>query len=742
MFELLFKYSRDDYGRSDLVFTGDWPLWLIVGLTVIAAAAIGYFLARRGHGVTLPQLLFVGLLQYTAILIVLAMLLQPALKTDRLAPGENTLALLLDTSESMRYGRDASRLDLARQYLADVEASIADLTLAMRRYEVADTARRVATFADSAPVRSSTSLADALNAVLAEARSTPLAAIVLSSDGIDSAGGLSTEQLADIAAFGVPIYTLTAGRERMPEDLELTQVLLTSRALPGSTLPARVSVRHDAPGITRIKIYDGDELLVSTPVELQPDATTTSVAVDIERLNAGHRQLRFSIDALPDEPELRNNRRTSLVNVEDQDRRILYFEGEPRWEYKFLRRAIAPDENINVVTLLSVSPNKFYRQGLDSPRQLEHGFPTSREELFAYDALIIGSVAAATLSAEQLAIVRDFVSVRGGTLLLLAGPNGLGNGGWGQSSIADLLPANLPAASTNSFVRKKVSAVLTPHGAATHMLKLAETAVDNRNRWDELPDIADYQLTGDLKPAAVTLINAMADDGPVPLLITQPFGRGHTYILATGGTWRWQMSLPAEDDRHETFWRQFLRALVATAPPKLTLLAEPRGATIDLRAEFRDAAHEPVPGLDVTAAASHEAGGTVAVSLAASPGEPGVYRARIDAPATGTWYVEAIAARGEELFGIARASVFADPGQAEYINIRADAGQMRRLAEATGGRHLEPDDIAALPDLIRYSSAGITEAVFRPVWDAPAVLLLLLVLKSGEWLLRRRWRSI
>jgi hypothetical protein len=67
------------------------------------------------------------------------------------------------------------------------------------------------------------------------------------------------------------------------------------------------------------------------------------------------------------------------------------------------------DEELHIVSLLRVSPNKFYRQGIESPQQLEQGFPDTREELFAYDALIIGSVEAASLSVAQQQLIRDFV---------------------------------------------------------------------------------------------------------------------------------------------------------------------------------------------------------------------------------------------------------------------------------------------------------------------------------------------
>jgi uncharacterized membrane protein len=450
------------------------------------------------------------------------------------------------------------------------------------------------------------------------------------------------------------------------------------------------------------------------------------------------------VDGIPGEQELRNNSRSTLVEVADQEYRILYFEGEPRWEYKFMRRALADDEDLQIASLLRVSPNKYYRQGIESPEQLENGFPATRDELFSYDALIIGSVEAVSLSEEQQIIIHDFVSERGGSLLMLAGPNGLGNGGWGQSHIADLLPVRLPPSTTNSFFRKKAAVVLTPQGADDQMLRLADTTEANRQSWNALPEIADYQVTGSLKPAAVTLLSAMTDVGQLPLLITQQFGRGHAYVLASGGTWRWQMSMPVEDQSHETFWRQLLRALVASAPNSVSLTANTdAGSTgVSLRSEFRDDAFRPVDDIGVTVVVTHQDGDSWSIDLVPSVDEPGVFLADISPTASGTWYFEAVAERNGEPIDVARTSIHYESGQAEYFNFRRDSRALRRLSEATGGRYLEPDELDALPDLLRYSSSGITEMDYRPIWDAPAVFLLLLLLKGGEWMLRRRWSTI
>jgi hypothetical protein len=313
LFEALFKYPRADYARSELVYTGDWPVWLLLLLIAAALGGISWLLYRRRRFIPLPQMTAVWLLQVAMLALVVWVMLQPTLTTEQLRAGENAVALVLDSSESMAYGGSPSRLQQALRSLDIPLAENDQLRMSVQHYELSDRARPVDSFVESAPTGSATSIAASLIDVLREARFSPLAAIVLSSDGADTAGGLSPADLAEIAGFGVPIHTVGVGREIIPEDIELMDVTLPNKALPGSTITARLSIRHDAPANTRVKVYNGDDLLESLPVELRPDTNVTTAWVNVELAEAGHHQLRFSVDGIPGEKELRNNSRSTLV---------------------------------------------------------------------------------------------------------------------------------------------------------------------------------------------------------------------------------------------------------------------------------------------------------------------------------------------------------------------------------------------------------------------------------------------
>ena len=119
---------------------------------------------------------------------------------------------------------------------------------------------------------------------------------------------------------------------------------------------------------------------------------------------------------------------------------MLYLEGEPRFEVKFIRRAVEDDKNLQVVILQRTAEDKYLRLDVGSPDELVGGFPKTREELFAYRAIILGSVEAASFSPDQLRMLADFVSKRGGGLLMLGGRRSFAEGGWAGTPVAEVLP--------------------------------------------------------------------------------------------------------------------------------------------------------------------------------------------------------------------------------------------------------------------------------------------------------------
>jgi len=741
MFEFFFKYPRSVFSDSDFLFASGWPIGMLYALTAAFLILTTVLLLRRPGNLSPLRLATIGLLQTLMFAVVLVVVWQPALVSQRLLRGENAVAIMLDTSGSMTFvDGPTSRMVQAQALLTPEALEDIGEIYNILPYGFDATASPMDAFTTLPEPGQLTNIGQSLLQTLRQASGASLGAVIVVSDGSDNNGAIAQADLSEIASYGVPVHTVGIGSESMPNDLELTDVNLPEKALPGTTLSARVSIRHDQGGTARIKVYDGDQFLSTEEVALRDDQNTTLAFVDIDVAEPGQLDLRFTLDPINGETNLANNTRASVVDVEESRYRVLYVEGEPRWEYKFMQRALGDDPSIQLSTLLKVTPNKYYRQGIEDPEELVNGFPTDRAELFAFDALIIGSFNAAELTTEQQEMIRDFVSERGGSLLMLAGLNGLGLGGWGETVVSEVLPSRLNMDSA-SFVREKAPVALTDSGRLAPMLQLSDSESENEQLWSELPEVADYQQLGPLRPAATTLLEANVDGRLQPLLVTQPYGLGQSYILATGGTWRWQMSLPVADMRHETFWRQLTRGLVANSPRPFELTSHVENDEIRVRAQVRDPEAEENQGLAISTVVSSENNDVVTLDLLPVSGQAGVYEASFKPSGTGLYSVEAISRVGENLVASSTTAVRYDQGQ-EIFNVRQNRALLERLSEATGGQYWTPDQWDDVLEAISFSTAGITEQQLSYLWDAPLFFLLLILLKAAEWLLRRRWQTI
>jgi hypothetical protein len=199
--------------------------------------------------------------------------------------------------------------------------------------------------------------------------------------------------------------------------------------------------------------------------------------------------------------------------------------------------------------------------------------------------------------------------------------------------------------------------------------------------------------------------------------------------------------MPLADMRHETFWRQLARNLVASSPRPFELSATVENEDIKVRAELRDPDAEENQGLAITAVASSDTGELINLELLPVVGRAGVYEAGFTPSGTGLYSIEAISRKGEELVNSVRTATRFDQGE-EAFNIRQNRALLERLSQTTGGQYWTPAQWGEIPEAISYSDAGITEQQISYLWDAPFFFLLLILLKTVEWLLRRRWRVI
>lgn len=748
MFELLFKYSPWAWRAGELSFASSWPLWLLPTLAVAGAAIIAASLLRRRH-LSIGRRAALGALQAAMLAVILVMLWRPVLLVERVKDRENVVAVVLDASASMAHGEgEQSRLQESVSALDSGALDAFRKSFGVRLFSFANEVRSLQSLAEVPPPGTQTRIGDALHAVMQTGATTPLSGIVVITDGGENGATLSEERLAELASFGVPVHTVGVGPEKNRNDLELDSVALAQDATPGEVLNAEVTIRHDGKGKTRLRVYDGGRLLAASEVELSSDAGITTHTIPIRAGESGVRDLRFTLDPLEGERNTINNTRTHVLDVMPRRRSILYIEGEPRWEYKFIRRAAETDSSLRLASLVRATPNRYYRQGISSAEELAKGFPQTAEQLFAFDAVIIGSFEAAALNAEQHQALKDFVDRRGGGLLMLAGRDGLADGGWGRAPVAQTFPAALPDTTSKTFAHLAARPRLTIYGAESPISRLNDDPAKNAAAWNELPPLADLQPLGRLKPGAIVLVEAISASSRTaqPLLVWQHYGRGATYLLGTASTWRWKMRLPHQDQRHHTFWRQLLHALASDAPARTSLTTTHKvyddEKKVVVNAELRNERYEPINDAAVELTLTSDDGATSQQPMIPSGQGDGRYTATVQADGPGLYRLSMKAMQGKTEVASAQTHIRRNNGIVEHFGTQQNRALLQRIADATGGRYWRLDQLNELPEALRYSKAGVVERQTLDLWNLPALFLLLLALKGAEWLLRLRWKTL
>ncbi len=753
MFQFFFRYPIPVFTKGRFVLLAAWPAWLLL-LLILAASVSLAILIRRSLPAAAPRLrtwrvAVVWILQSSLVVLILLLLWRPAVSIAELKSQQNLIAVLIDDSRSMAIPDGAADAKVTREAeaLRTLQAGVLaglEKKFQVRLYRVDANLTRLERPEDAHPDAPATHLGDGLRRLAADTADLPVGAIVLLSDGAENSGGIDLDTLAALRNRRLPVHTIGFGREHAAHDLELDQVSIAPRALAGSRMSAVVTLHQYgfAGAHTLLTLRDGNKTLAQRDLTLAADSATQTETLFFDAGPAGVKSITASLGALPSEENLTNNQMTRLVDISGEKRRLLYVEGEPRWEYKFLRRAADDDSSLQLVSMLRTTENKIYRQGIADPKELAEGFPTRPEDLFGYQGILIGSVEAGFFTPTQQQLLREFVDRRGGGLLFLGGRFSLAEGGWGASSDADLLPTFLPNGH-GTFHRDPATMQLTSPGQSSSITRLVDDPLRNADRWRTLPYLADYQDPGTPKPGATVLADLHAGGRTLPLLTTQTFGRGRTAILATSGTWRWQMSSALGDPSHDLFWKQLLRWLSATSPGPVaastpTATLEDQGR-LQLTAIVRDKQYNAAPDAHVTAHILGPEGTSAQVDLVPVPNMPGAFAAEWTAEKPGAYLAEVSADRQKEELGRDTVAFERTDGIAENFHTGQNKDLLRKLSAETGGRFWTAGELSRLPTEISYSEAGISVRDTKELWNMPIVFLTLLALAAAQWLLRRRW---
>jgi uncharacterized membrane protein len=412
---------------------------------------------------------------------------------------------------------------------------------------------------------------------------------------------------------------------------------------------------------------------------------------------------------------------------------------------KFMRRAVADDDNLQLVLLQRTAESKFLRLEVSDSTELEFGFPTTREELYRYRALVIGSVEASFFTHDQLQMIADFVSRRGGGVLFLGGHSSFAEGGWQGTAVEEVMPVVLgsPDRGPDGYFTE-VQVTPTPAGLAHPAVQLDAELDEVQDRWEALPPVTAVNRLDAIRPGATALLTGERSEGGNQVVLAfQRYGRGKSIALTVQDSWLWQMhaDVPLEDQSHEAFWKQVLRWLVDGVPDAVSVVSEEEqvepGETVRLVADVQDSTFIAVNDAQVTASITSPSGFVEEIPFEWTVEEDGEYAADFRPSEMGDYEIALRAERNGGVLGGDVAHVHAAPSDREYFGAARRTQLLQRIADDSGGRFYTPAEVSTLPDDITITGAGVSLAEEHDLWDMPALFLLMLLLMGAEWGYRR-----
>lgn len=757
------------------------PAWVWV-LVALAASGLAGWSYSRLLGPR-PVRMGLALLRSLVILSVAVLLAGPTLIDPREREEPDALVVLVDRSGSMRVGdmidpdtgeartRDAALRDaLVRQAGVFGEEGLgASPGVRARRtvwlgfgeqvYELPPlTSEAVWDRPEVAAQGSATALRTALEQALRAAGDRPLAGIVLFSDG-RTPQSTGVELVKQLTSRGAPVHVVPLGAAEPPLDLAIGQVSAPREAFAEDVVPIGVTIdRGGEDGVdaaaVRVRLIDAATGEVLDERGLEEAGGDGVVELSAQSQTPGRVRYRVEVERIGGERELitDNNRREVEVQIVDRPIRVLYVEGYPRWEYRYLKNTLIREESIDSSMLLISADRAFAQEG-DSPITRP---PTTPEEMRRYDVVILGDVPPGYFTPEQLMLLRSHV-VDGGGLMWIGGPQQT-PAAWAGTPLEDLLPMRNPSTVSPLPTGGGVRFAPAPLAERLNVLRLhgpgGEAAGEVWVR--DLPPLQWAQGLGPLKPAAEVLARAGAEPAEAgePLLVRLRYGGGQSLYLATDETWRWRYG--RGELYFEQFWVQLVRMLgrssVQQNIDRARFVVSHRRVNVDEPVVVEVVVDDPaltareLPQIAVTAEAAAPSGGTVAVDqlqlrpvAADEAGDAAAtrraYRAVWRPGVAGTLTLRVTEPALVELNLVDAVEVVA--ADDELRHVATDHARLAALAEATGGQVVPLDELDRLVSIVPNLAEKVATDVGEPLWHSGLAFAAVLALLSLEWIVRK-----
>jgi len=771
----------------ELLLRSPWPRLVVLAL-ILAAVGYSVFLYRQEVSLTLRRRVLLGVLRGLLLALVVVVLFEPILGLEMTAKVRRTLLVLLDTSESMstrdpRRTEDevkdaalalgkikyeeagsplsekvraesaaAPRFDLAKGLLENPTENVfeklrkdytvryfgfgEDLKPAEGKGETA-----VDALAGLKPDGKATRLGTALQDAVDRNAGQNIAGIVILTDGISNDG---LEPLAVAQRMGqrnVPIYPVGIGLPRAP-DVELRTLIAPDAVFHKDRVPVRVEVVSNGyanRAATLSILMDGQEVATKA-INLNGRSQFEEV-VFLPEAKGGAAKLEVAIPTLPGEMNAANNRLSKTLRVIPDTIKVLYVEGKPRWEYRYLRQVLLRDPRLDVKFLLTEGD----RDQAQSSEMYLTDFPEDAAKAFKFDLIILGDVPASYFSHAQLARIEELVQKHGGSFLMLAGQQNA-PATYVGTPIASLLPVRVRAEGWQD-VDDSVTPVLAEGAADNVVMTLDSPKERNAELWAQVHPLFKLPALEGAKPAAsvlATISRGSSRGEPYPLIAWQRYGSGKSLFVGSDQIWR--LRFKQGDKYHARFWGQAIQFLTLSrllGESKRIQLETDRqdyrlGQRVQVSANVLDENYQPVKAaaytiyLDRTIPTKHSA----AVRLEPVPNIPGLYQGFVSPDQPGKYSVRIqgtdVAVANTTDFTVVAANL-------EELERSEQEELLKNMAEVSGGKCFAIRDVPKLADTIAGEQRTTVIRRERELWDLPFVFVAILALAGVEWFLRRRY---
>jgi uncharacterized membrane protein len=375
-------------------------------------------------------------------------------------------------------------------------------------------------------------------------------------------------------------------------------------------------------------------------------------------------------------------------------------------------------------------------------------FPSRKDDLFNYDLVVFGDVDPKHISGAQLENLNEFVSRFGGAMVMVAGKR-FSPAAYRRTVIEKMLPVEFDSPSVESSTQdpvaeKPIRLELTSAGRASAMLRLSDKDEENIALWKQLPPLYWVAKVSRPKPAAEVLLvdpdpARESRFGKMPVIAVQKYGLGQVMYVGTDNTWRWRRNVG--DMYYTALWGQIAQRVSMQhllGVSKRTQLTADRqnyvtGDRVTVYARLYAEGYEPVQDATVKGiyGIKNGQGPRSELNLRPIPDQPGLYRGEFIAPSPGAYsfFVE------QDLNSPLDFNV-SEP-KFELGETAMNEPLLRELASTTGGAFFREEDLYKLPQTISQKTEHVRSPLEVELWASPLYFILLLLVVTGEWVLRK-----